>query len=65
MNRIVKHKWIKQDGFKKHTCNRGCGWTKHYDKWFEKTIYENVKTGKIIYFGPVPRCISLMHCGEI
>jgi hypothetical protein len=65
MNRIVKHKWIQQDGFKTYSCDRDCGWIKKWDSWFNKYIFQNPIEGKIIYYGGVPRCTSLMHCGKI
>ena len=61
MNKLLKHKWIVQDGFRVHKCEY-CGLIRYWDKEFGKLMYKT--KWKIWYFG-MPECKRIMHCDKI
>jgi hypothetical protein len=61
MTRLLKHKWIKQDGFRVHQCEH-CGIIRYWDDSFKKLMYKTKY--KIRYYG-LPECKRTMHCDVI
>jgi hypothetical protein len=60
MERINKHKWIPQPGFRTWRCAY-CKCERYWDKVWQKIIF--VKFGKT-YF-TTPECVSSINCDHI
>lgn len=61
MNKLFRHKWIPQDGFRIDKCEH-CDLIRYWDDSFKKIMYKT--KWKIFYFG-MPKCLRIMHCDLI
>jgi len=60
MKKLLRHKWVKQNGFRVHQCFH-CGVTRMWDDDWKQLVY---RAGS--YFSLVPpSCKRIMHCDLI
>ena len=59
--KILRHKWIPQDGFRVDECEH-CGLIRYWDDQWKKIMYKT--KWKIWYYG-MPECKRIMHCDKI
>ena len=60
MKKLIRHKWIKQDGFKISKCKH-CGCIR---KWCQFRYAYTYTTGTLFSL-VTPECKRLMHCDKI
>jgi hypothetical protein len=53
MKKTIHHKWIKQNGYRTHQCER-CGVVRYWDVYFYKLMY---KTKWRIWYYEIPDCV--------
>ena len=61
MNKLLKHSWEKQDGFRVHKC-KYCGLIRYWDDQFKRLMY---KTKWKIWYYELPPCKRIMHCDKV
>ena len=63
MKKLLRHKWIKQDGFRVHKCN--CGVVRHWNEWYIRLMYRWIENGVPKNGYNPPECKRIMHCDKI
>jgi len=61
MNKLLRHKWIPQDGFRTDKCEY-CGLIRYWDDQFKRLMY---KTKWKIWYYELPPCKRIMHCDKV
>lgn len=64
MNKLFRHKWIPQDGFRVDKCER-CSLIRYWDSGFGKLMYKWIEDGIENVGYTAPKCKRIMHCDKI
>ena len=62
MKKLLRHKWIEQDGFRIHECKH-CKLIRYWDDKFHRLMHKQRVNGVPMY--RPTECKRIMHCDKI
>ena len=64
MKKLLRHKWISQDGFRVHKCSN-CKVTRYWDASRQRLMFKWKVDGYPKTGYTPPECKSIFHCDKI
>jgi len=64
MKKLLRHKWIEQDGFRVHKCYH-CATIRYWDSGYQRLMFKWMRNWKWIIGYKPPECKRIIHCDKV
>ena len=64
MKKLLRHRWIKQPGFRIHKCEY-CGIIRYWDAGYQRLMFKWIENGIEKTGYRPPACKRIIHCDKV